>query len=244
MPNESLPSQRTAEETWRVFRIMAEFVEGFEVMSRVGPAVTVFGSSRTRAGDPYYEQARRMARLFAQRGLAVITGGGPGIMEAANRGAAEANGTSVGLNISLPQEQAPNGYQNVPLDFRYFFVRKVMFLKYSLALVCFPGGFGTLDEFFESITLIQTGKVVPTRLLLIGTRFWSPLSTWIRDTLAAEHSYISAEDANLFTMTDDVEEGVRLVCEHIDRSRAASITPASAVGFTGTPMTARRTSER
>ena len=135
-------------ETWRIFRIMSEFVDGFEVMSGLGPAVSIFGSSRAAAGDPYYQQAEALAAKFAEGGLAVITGGGPGIMEAANKGAFQAGGTSVGLNITLPEEQAPNSFQNVALDFRYFFCRKVMFVKYALAFVCFPGGFGTMDEFF------------------------------------------------------------------------------------------------
>ena len=148
----------TNEDTWRVFRIMSEFVEGFETMSRIGPAVSIFGSARARKTAPDYVEARKLARTLAEQGFAIVTGGGPGIMEAANRGAADAGGTSVGLNITLPHEQKANPYANVQIDFHYFFARLVMFVKYSCAFVCLPGGFGTLHEFFNSMTLIQTGK--------------------------------------------------------------------------------------
>ncbi len=238
MPDATLPPERVAEETWRIFRIMAEFVEGFEVMSHIGPAVSIFGSARTKPDDAYYQQALEMARQFATRGLTVITGGGPGIMEAANRGAAAAGGRSVGLNIVLPQEQRPNPYQNIPLDFNYFFVRKVMFVKYSGAIVCFPGGFGTLDEFFESITLIQTNKVEPMNVVLIGSAFWTPLVDWLRNTLLKTHAYISPPDIELFTVTDDIDLGVQIICEQAERLRLASGSLGPT--FATTPLTVRR----
>ena len=201
-------------ESWRVLRIMSEFVEAFETMERVGPAVTFFGSSRTPTDNPIYEQARRCAARFAERDFAVITGGGPGIMEAANRGAAEAGGTSVGLNITLPREQAPNPYQNVELTFRYFFIRKVMFVKYACGFVIFPGGFGTMDEFFESATLIQTLKVIPFPVILVGSDFWTGLLDWIRSVMDENYHTISPEDFELFTLTDDIEEAVEIVSDN------------------------------
>ncbi|MEK6676419.1 MAG: TIGR00730 family Rossman fold protein [Planctomycetota bacterium] len=200
-----LPTNRhpPAEETWRIFRIMAEFVDGFETMSRIPPAVSIFGSARTNPDDPYYELAESLAGDLAGRGFAIITGGGPGIMEAANKGAAEAGGISVGLNIFLPKEQLANPYQNVSIDFRYFFCRKVMFVKYAVAFVCFPGGFGTLDEFFESMTLIQTQKVERFPVILIGSEFWSPLLDWAR-TYSLGGNYINPEDLELCEVTDDL----------------------------------------
>lgn len=199
------------EETWRVFRIMAEFVEGFDMMSRIGPAVAVYGSARTPRESPIYRQAVQLGHDLATRGFTVVTGGGPGIMEAANRGAYEAGGTSVGLNIRLPQEQKPNPYINFGLEFDYFFARKVMFVKYALALVCFPGGFGTLDEFFETMTLIQTQRTPPSPVVLVGTAFWQPLVEWMRSTLLEEHRTIGPGDLDLFMLTDSVEE----VVEHV-----------------------------
>ena len=201
-------------ETWRVFRIMAEFVESFEMLSDLGPAISVFGSSQSRPGQKYYKLAEELGAKLAKAGFAVTTGGGPGIMEAANKGAFEADGTSIGLNIALPLEQVPNRYQNVSLDFHYFFARKVMFVKYAMAFVGFPGGFGTLDEFFESMTLIQTGKTPPTKVVLVGSDFWNPLADWVREMLLEKHETISPEDMDLFTITDDVDEAVRLICEH------------------------------
>ncbi len=194
-----------AAETWRVFRIMSEFVEGFDVMSSLPPAVSVFGSSRTRPGDPHYAVAENLGRRLVEEGFAVITGGGPGIMEAVNKGAYEAGGPSVGLNIYLPEEQEANAYQNVSLDFRYFFCRKVMFVKYATAFVCFPGGFGTMDEFFESMTLIQTEKTEKFPVILVGSEFWGPLADWMRVHQLEEHSFISPEDPDLFKITDDVD---------------------------------------
>ncbi|MBN2446047.1 MAG: TIGR00730 family Rossman fold protein [Phycisphaerae bacterium] len=215
-----------AEETWRIFRIMAEFVDGIDVMSHVGPAVSIFGSARTRPGELYYEQAIDVAHKLVDAGFAIITGGGPGIMEAANRGAAEANGKSIGLNIWLPMEQHGNPYQNVSLDFHYFFVRKVMFVKYALAFVCFPGGFGTMDEFFESMTLIQTRKVPPMQVVLIGTRFWTPLVDWMRDNMQDLHGNISPGDLDLFTVTDDTDEAVASIADAFRDGRAVAGTPA------------------
>lgn len=213
-----------ARETWRIFRIMAEFVEGFEVMSQIGPAVSVFGSARTTPEDRYYQQATELAYKLAKRDIAIITGGGPGIMEAANKGAASAGGKSIGLNISLPMEQTPNTYQNISLDFHYFFARKVMFVKYAGAFICFPGGYGTMDEFFESLTLIQTYKIPPMQVVLIGSRFWLPLVDWLRATMLEEHQTIAAGDLELFRITDDVDEAVQLIGDHFEREAAAKRT--------------------
>src|SRR3954454_10367818 len=167
------------QDTWRIFRIMAEFVEGFEVMAPVKKGVSIFGSARTAPSDPYYKAAEETARLLAKAGFSVITGGGPGIMEAANKGAFEAGGTSIGLNIMLPQEQEGNRYQTISLDFHYFYARKVMFTKYANAFVCFPGGYGTLDETFETLTLIQTLKVEAFPIILYGSEYWGGLHEWI-----------------------------------------------------------------
>jgi len=213
-------------ESWRVFRIMSEFVEAFDTLSHIGPAVTVFGSARTAPTDKYYQAAVDCGAKLVQKGFAVITGGGPGIMEAANKGAQDAGGTSIGLNITLPMEQAPNPYQNVELDFRYFFVRKVMFVKYARGFIIFPGGFGTMDEFFEALTLIQTLKVVPFPVVLIGKKFWSGLLDWFHQTLDQECHTISPADFNLFHVTDSVEEAVNIVYEtHIGKRKAAAELP-------------------
>lgn len=198
-------------ETWRVFRIMAEFVEGFETMSRVGKAVTVFGSARTTEDNPWYQKAVELGRKLAEGGFSVITGGGPGIMEAANRGAYEAGGRSVGLNITLPQEQTPNPYQTEELNFHYFFVRKVMFVKYASAFVNFPGGFGTMDEFFESMTLIQTLKIEPFPVVCFGVEFWSGLVEWMRHTMRDQYHNINPDDLDWFRVTDDVDEAVEII---------------------------------
>jgi hypothetical protein len=190
---------------WRVLRIMGEFVDGFDVLARVGLAVTVFGSARVNADSPYYAAAREVGAGIARRGFAVITGGGPGIMEAANRGANEAGGLSVGCNIELPHEQSPNPYANLSIDFRYFFVRKTMFVKYSEAFVVFPGGFGTMDELFESLTLIQTGKVKRFPVVLYGSQYWGGLLDWIRETLLVE-GMVSADDLALVQVVDSTDE--------------------------------------
>jgi uncharacterized protein (TIGR00730 family) len=195
-----------AGDVWRIFRIMAEFVDGFETMARVPAAVSVFGSARTQPGQEYYEMAVAMGAALAKRGFAVITGGGPGIMEAANKGAREAGGVSVGLNISLPMEQKSNPFQTISLSHHYFFVRKVMFIKYSHAFVCFPGGYGTMDELFESLTLIQTMKIEPFPIILMGSEFWSGLGEWLRVMQAERFQTIHESDLNLFRMMDDVDE--------------------------------------
>jgi len=207
------PGNDVAQETWRVFRIMAEFVEGFEELSKIGPAVSIFGSSRTKPGAPYYQLAERTAAALARAGLAVITGGGPGIMEAANKGAFQTGGVSVGLNIDLPEEQIANKYQNLSLRFRYFFARKMMFTKYAQAFVIFPGGFGTMDELFESLTLIQTMKMAHFPIILMGREFWKGLWEWIRECMLRRQTTISPEDLDICTVTDDPEDVVRLVLE-------------------------------
>ncbi len=206
-------SELYREDPWRVFRIMSEFVEGFEVMSQVGPGVSIFGSARTTPEMRFYKMARKLGYMLAERGFAVITGGGPGIMEAANRGADEAGGKSIGLNIALPHEQVANPYANIRVDFHYFFARKVMFVKYACAFVCFPGGFGTLDEFFESMTLIQTEKVEPFPVVLIGKSFWSRVVGWLENVVLRRHKNISPEDLDLFFMTDSLHEAVRVIEE-------------------------------
>ncbi len=210
---------------------MAEFVEGFETMSAIGPAVSIFGSARTSTTHPYYLAAEAVAREFARRKLAVITGGGPGIMEAANKGAYEAGGVSIGLNIQLPHEQKPNPYQTIPLDFRYFYARKVMFVKYASALVCFPGGFGTMDELFEILTLIQTHKIEPTPVVLFGTEYWRGLFDWLKGTMQ-ESQYISAGDTDIFRMTDSTDEAVQWVTQAMENpwwgARSTSATSSSA----------------
>jgi uncharacterized protein (TIGR00730 family) len=193
---------------WRTLRIQAEFVEGFDALAGIGPAVTVFGSARAVEGDPDYEQARELGRLLAEAGLTVITGGGPGIMAAANRGCYEAGGFSVGCNIELPHEQWLNPWVDLGVEFRYFFVRKTMFVKYAEGFVIFPGGFGTLDELFESLTLIQTGKIKHFPVFLVGSAYWTGLLAWFRETLLAAGT-ISTDDLGLFTVTDDLAEIVR-----------------------------------
>jgi uncharacterized protein (TIGR00730 family) len=190
---------------WRVLRIMGEFVDGFDVLARIGMAVTVFGSARVKRDSPYYAAAREVGQGIAQRGYAVVTGGGPGIMEAANRGAHEAGGLSIGCNIELPHEQSPNPYANLSIDFRYFFVRKTMFVKYSEAFVVFPGGFGTLDELFEALTLIQTGKVKRFPVVLYGSDYWSGLLDWVQSRLAVE-GMVSDVDLALVQVVDSTDE--------------------------------------
>lgn len=212
---------------------MSEFVEGFEVMSRIPPAVSVFGSSRASPSDRYYQMAEKLAAELVHQGFGVITGGGGGIMEAANKGALDAGGVSIGLNIYLPQEQVANRFQNISLDFRYFFCRKVMFIKYAVAFICFPGGFGTMDEFFESMTLIQTEKTERFPVILIGSDFWSPLADWIKEHQLIRNGFISPEDTDLFQVTDDVAAAARTVADFY-RQRAAE--PAS-----GAQMTAEGT---
>jgi uncharacterized protein (TIGR00730 family) len=203
--------QAVANEAWRALRIMSEFVDAVDTMSRLPPAISVFGSARTKPTDPFYARAVECGRKLVQNDFAVITGGGPGIMEAANKGALEANGVSVGLNIALPMEQKPNPYQNIELDFRYFFIRKVMFVKYARGFIIFPGGFGTMDEFFEALTLMQTLKIAPFPVILIGKEFWAGLLDWFRNTLDEKYHTISPCDFSLFHLTDDVDEAVKIV---------------------------------
>jgi uncharacterized protein (TIGR00730 family) len=195
----------THDDPWRVLRIMGEFVHGFDALAEVGAGVTVFGSARIPESDPMYHAARDLGRRLAQAGFAVITGGGPGIMEAANRGAHEAGGLSIGCNIELPREQGLNAYVNLSINFRYFFCRKTMFLKYAEGFVLFPGGFGTLDELFEALTLMQTGKVQRFPVILFGTAYWRGLLDWLRDRPGAEGK-IDPVDLELLTLTDDTEE--------------------------------------
>ncbi|OUP06074.1 Rossman fold protein, TIGR00730 family [Collinsella sp. An2] len=201
---------------WRVLRIQAEFVDGFGALAEIGPAVAIFGSARTDRHDPMYKAARRAGRLLAEAGVATITGGGPGIMEAANRGAYERGGTSVGLGIELPHEQGINRWVNLGMTFRYFFVRKTMFVKYSEGALVFPGGFGTLDEMFELLTLVQTHKVAHTPVALVGKSYWSGLFEWIEGTVKAE-GMISALDPRLVQITDDVDEAVAVALSNIQR---------------------------
>ncbi|NAZ30452.1 MAG: TIGR00730 family Rossman fold protein [Caldimicrobium sp.] len=203
-----------AKESWRLFRILAEFVEGFEVLPRVYPGVTIFGSARTKPDDPDYQKAEKLAELLVRAGFSVITGGGPGIMEAANKGASNAGGYSVGLNIRLPMEQEPNPYANIKLEFRYFFVRKVMLAKYSVAFVFFPGGFGTMDEMFEILTLVQTRKIRPVPIVLVDKQFWKPLVSWFTKTLIPENK-ISPQDLEIFKVLDEPEEIVNHIKEKL-----------------------------
>jgi uncharacterized protein (TIGR00730 family) len=200
----------TAQDAWRMFRIMAELVEGFERLADTSPAVTIFGSARVAPGHSEYQLAEHLARLLVQKGFAVLTGGGPGIMEAANKGAAEAGGQSVGLNIELPFEQKPNAFTNIQLNFRYFFVRKVMFVKYAMAYIVMPGGFGTVDELFEAVTLIQTNKIKPFPVVLMVRDYWEGLLRWLRETALAQ-GRICARDLDIFQVTDDPEEAVEIV---------------------------------
>ncbi len=208
----------THNDTWRVLRIMGEFVSGFDTLAEVGPAVTIFGSARTKKTEPIYTKARELGKSLAEAGFATITGGGPGIMEAANRGAFEAGGVSIGANIELPHEQGLNRWVNVPLNFRYFFVRKTMFVKYASAFVIFPGGFGTLDELFESLTLIQTGKLEHFPVILFGADYWSGLVDWISGAMLAGQK-IAETDLELFTVTDDVDVAMELITSsHVART--------------------------
>jgi len=198
------------EDTWRVFRIMSEFVEGFEVLSQVGDAVSIFGSSRLKPASKYYKLAEETAYLLARAGFAVITGSGPGIMEASNKGARRAAGKSVGLNIQIPEEQKPNKYVDTLLDFRYFFVRKVMFVKYAKAFVIMPGGYGTLDEFTEAINLIQTKRIPEFPVILFGSEYWKGMLDWFKDTLV-KHGSIYKEELDIFTVVDKPKEVVSVI---------------------------------
>jgi uncharacterized protein (TIGR00730 family) len=222
---------------WRVLRIQSEFVEGFGLLAELGRAVSVFGSARTPAGHPHYEMAQQLGAALAQAGYAVITGGGPGIMEAANRGASEAGGTSVGLGIELPFEQRLNDWVDIGLNFRYFFARKTMFVKYAQAFVILPGGFGTLDEFFEALTLVQTRKVTRFPVILFGAEYWAGLVDWIRSTVLAE-AKIGAADLDLIRVTSDVDEAVSIIVEADAHRSAQELSEHAAhaeARSTGTP---------
>lgn len=198
-------------DSWRLFRIMSEFVDGFDTLANIGkPAVSIFGSARTDPEDHYYKVADKIAYDLAEAGYAIITGGGPGIMAAANKGAAVAEGLSIGLNINLPFEQEPNPFANVPLNFKYFFVRKVMFIKYSMAFIGMPGGFGTLDELFESLTLMQTRRIKAFPVILVGTEFWKGIVDWIKEKLLADNK-IDKDDLLYFQLLDDPEEVVSYI---------------------------------
>jgi len=204
----------SVEESWRVFRIMAEFVDSIEALSKVGNAVTIFGSARTKPDEKYYQLAENLGRILAQNGFSVITGGGPGIMEAANKGAAEAGGRSVGLNIRLPYEQKPNPFANLHIEYKYFFIRKVMFIKYALAYVIMPGGFGTMDELFEALTLIQTRRVKGFPLILMGRDYWSGLLNWLKKSML-EQELISPADLEMIQVIDEPEEVVKHIKKYV-----------------------------
>jgi uncharacterized protein (TIGR00730 family) len=214
------------EDPWRIFRIMAEFVDAFEIFSRVGPSVTIFGSARTPPGHPYYKAATAIAKGLAKNGLPVITGGGPGIMEAANRGAAGAGGKSIGLNIELPFEQKGNRFANLPLHFHYFFSRKVCFVKYSVGFIFMPGGYGTLDEFFEIVTLVQTQRIPGFPLILFGHAYWNGLLRWMKTTLEKD-KLISPGDLELVTVTDDPKVAVDLILEYMRKVGPPDVVPHS-----------------
>lgn len=200
----------TREDPWRIFRIMSEFVEGFEVLSKLDKAVSIFGSARTKPNDPHYKLGEEVAYHMAKAGYAVITGSGPGLMEAANKGAKRGGGHSIGLNIHIPCEQKPNQYVDTLLDFRYFFIRKVMFVKYAKAFVILPGGYGTLDEFFEAINLIQTARIPKFPVVLFNSRYWEGLLVWLKDVVL-KHGNISKSDLDIFTLVDEPKEVAEVV---------------------------------
>ncbi len=212
--NQFVVDALSIEESWRIFRIMAEFVEAIDTLSQVKHAVSIFGSARTAPDDPYYQKAETLARLLAQHGFGVITGGGPGIMEAANKGAAEGGGRSVGMNIRLPFEQKPNPYSNISIDYRYFFIRKVMFVKYAMAYVVLPGGLGTMDELFEALTLIQTKRIKCFPVILMGSEYWKGLFDWLRKTMLRDNK-IAPEDLELIQIIDDPEEIVKHIQKYV-----------------------------
>ena len=201
-------------EAWRIFRIMAEFVESIEILSSIDNAVSIFGSARIKPEDKYYRMAEELSRLLVENGFSVITGGGPGIMEAGNKGAAEAGGKSVGMNIKLPFEQKPNPYANIPLDYKYFFIRKVMFIKYAVAYVIMPGGYGTMDEFFEALTLIQTRRVRSFPVILMGREYWQGLLDWLKDSML-KREMILPEDLEMIQIIDEPEEVVKHIKKYV-----------------------------
>jgi uncharacterized protein (TIGR00730 family) len=215
------------ENSWTMFKVLAELVDGFETLNRLGPCVSIFGSARTKPGDQYYQLAVDIARLLIHEGYGIITGGGPGIMEAGNKGAALEGGMSVGLNIDLPFEQSHNAYidPDKNLSHRYFFVRKVMFVKYAQGFIVLPGGFGTMDELFEVLTLIQTNKITPVPVILVGTKFWSGLKDWIVETMLNKENTIGAKDLDLMPITDDPKEVVRYINSFYEGDKRQRLQP-------------------
>ncbi|WP_423125861.1 TIGR00730 family Rossman fold protein [Kocuria palustris] len=225
----------TRTDPWRIMRIQSEFVDGFDTLARLGPAVTVFGSARVPEGAADYDLAREVGRALGRAGYTVITGGGPGIMEAANRGAHDVEAPSVGLGIELPHEQSLNPYIDLGINFRYFFVRKTMFAKYSHGFIALPGGFGTLDELFECLTLVQTGKVTRFPVVLMGVAFWTPVLEWIRGSLV-EQGMVSPDDPDLVRLTDSAEEAVRIMREAHDRFTREAERRADLGGYDHAPF--------
>ncbi len=214
-PSRKGDSEFIHSDPWRVLRIQSEFVDGFDTLAGIGSCISIFGSARTRPDDYYYKATEKTAALLAKNGMGVITGGGPGIMEAANKGAFEADGISIGCNIELPFEQEPNKYQNISMEFHYFFVRKMIFMKYSVGYIIFPGGYGTLDELFESLTLAQTDKIEHFPIALYGSKYWEGLTGWIDEYLLEKHQTISSEDRKLFKVVDTPEEAVDYISKTI-----------------------------
>jgi len=220
-------SRIKGENAWTMFKVMAEFVDGFETLNRVGPCISIFGSARTKPDNPHYKMAVKIASRLTEEGYGIITGGGPGIMEAGNKGAALNNGVSVGLNIDLPFEQNHNPYidPDKNLNHRYFFIRKVMFVKYAQAFVVMPGGFGTLDELFEVLTLIQTKKVSKVPIILVGTSFWSGMKEWIKTVMLDQYQNVNPDDMNLFFLTDDVEDIVKIINNFYGEDQSGELSP-------------------
>ena len=219
--------QLNAENSWTMFKVLSEFVEGFERLNRIGPCISIFGSARTKPNNKYYKLATETAKLLTEEGFGVITGGGPGIMQAGNKGAQEANGISVGLNIDLPFEQHSNPYIDLDksIDHRYFFIRKVMFVKYAQGFIAFPGGFGTMDELFEVLTLVQTDKIQKIPIVLFGSEFWSGLKGWIENTMLDIHGNISPGDMDLIPMVDSPPEAVDMICRFYDVEHTGEFEP-------------------
>lgn len=216
-----------AENSWTMFKVISEFVEGFEKLNSIGPCISVFGSARTKPGTKYYKLASQMASIITEAGYGVITGGGPGIMEAANKGAKESSGVSVGLNIDLPFEQGSNPFidHDKNIDHRYFFIRKVMFVKYAQAFIALPGGFGTLDELFEVLTLVQTSKIGKVPIILMGTEYWSGLKDWISKVMLASHHNIGPDDLDLLPLTDDPHEAMAIIKKFYEEDHISELEP-------------------
>ena len=216
-----------AQNSWTMFKVIAELVDGFEILNRIGPCISIFGSARVKVNHPHYLLAQKIAARLTEEGFGVITGGGPGVMEAANKGAFLQNGVSVGLNIQLPFEQSSNTFidPDKNLHHRYFFVRKVMFVKYSQAFIALPGGFGTLDELFEVLILTQTEKISRVPIILVGTEFWTPLKNWIRETMSDQFHYVSDQDLNLMPIVDDPEEVVKIIHDFYEGDHASRLRP-------------------